>query len=353
EAAALVAVRGRLMREQPRGAMLSVQAAEGELRELLPDGVDIAAVNAPGLCVASGPEPGIAELERRLAGPGHGARRLHTSHAFHSAMMEPVVGPLTERVRSAGLRAPERPFVSAVTGEAITAEQAADPGYWGGHARRPVRFADAVRAAVPAGRTVLVEVGPGTTLTALARATLTGRRGLAAVRTMRRPDEPGDDVRTLLLGVGDLWVSGVGVRWEALHDGPRQRVALPGYPFRRESHWTGPRASAASAPAPAPGPAARAVREDGPAGDDGVRRIVALWEDFLGSGTIGAHDDFFELGGHSLLGTQLVNRMTESLGVPVSLRELYAASAGVPARTGESRPESSRLCSKDPAGTCS
>ncbi|MFD7666490.1 type I polyketide synthase [Streptomyces sp. NPDC059788] len=342
----LVALRGKLMREQPPGAMLSVEAAEEAVLPLLPAGVTVAAVNAPALCVAAGPGEGVAALERLLAEEGVSARRLHTSHAFHSAMMDPVVGPLTEAVRGAALAPYERPFVSGVTGEPITPEQATDPAYWGGHARQPVRFADAVRTAASKGRTVLVEVGPGTTLSTLARATLAGRRGISAVRTMRRPGETGDDMETLLLGIGDLWLAGGEVRWRALHDGPRHRATLPGYPFERERHWIGPSGEqgtgAAGTPAqsadvrPAPSEPKEGPAQERPARPAGLRsayaaprdetekRIVALWEEFLGFEGIGVDDDFYELGGHSLLGTQVVNRMRDELGATVSLRELLS-----------------------------
>ncbi|GAA1920358.1 type I polyketide synthase [Streptantibioticus ferralitis] len=351
----LVALRGKLMREQPPGAMLSVEAAEETLVPLLPQAVSVAAVNAPALCVAAGPEEGVAALERALADAGVAARRLHTSHAFHSAMMDPVVGPLTEAVRGAALVPGERPFVSGVTGEAITPGQATDPAYWGSHARQPVRFADAVRTAASRGRTVLVEVGPGTALSTLSRAALADRRGISTVRTMRRPGEAGDDLETLLLGVGDLWLAGGEMRWHALHDGPRRRAALPGYPFQRERHWIGPgggrSAGTAGSPAEAAdvrpmAPEAKATpsaeeRSTRPAGlrsgyaaprDAAEKRIVALWEAILGFEGIGIHDDFFELGGHSLLGTQLVNRLQDELGVTVSLRKLL--SHPTPAKLG-------------------
>ncbi|MYT14312.1 Acyl transferase domain-containing protein [Streptomyces sp. SceaMP-e96] len=350
----LVALRGRLMREQPPGAMLSVEATEETVGSLLPPGVSIAAVNAPALCVAAGPEEGVSALERALAGSGVAARRLHTSHAFHSVMMDPVVGPLTEAVRGAALVPGERPFVSGVTGEPITPEQATDPAYWGDHARRPVRFADAVRTAASKGRTVLVEVGPGSTLSTLSRAALAGRRGISTVRTMRRPGEAGDDLETLLLGLGDLWLAGGEVQWRALHDGPRLRTALPGYPFQRERHWIGPGGGQGAGTAGLPAQAADVrpmpseldgspaeERPTRPAGlrsgytaprDENEKRIVALWEEFLGFEGIGVNDDFFELGGHSLLGTQLVNRMRDTLGVTVSLRELL--SHPTPAKLG-------------------
>ncbi|WYB32682.1 type I polyketide synthase [Streptomyces sp. SM1P] len=170
DAARLVALRGRLMQDRPTGAMVSIAAPAADIEPLLPDGVSIAAINAPTLCVASGPHEAVAELGGILAAKEITVRPLHTSHAFHSAMMDPVVEPFTEAVAGTPLAAPGLPFVSCVTGRPITAELATDPQYWGTHLRRPVRFADAVCNAIGDGPAVLVEVGPGNTLSTLARA---------------------------------------------------------------------------------------------------------------------------------------------------------------------------------------
>ncbi|MFH8409407.1 type I polyketide synthase [Streptomyces sp. NPDC018019] len=340
DALRLVALRGRLMAGRPAGSMLAVQAPEERVRELLVDGLDIAAVNAPELCVAAGPEPLVAGLADRLAAAGVSARPLHTSHAFHSPMMEPAVAPFTEAVRTARPAAPRLPFASGVTGAAITAEQATDPAYWGGHIRRPVRFADALRSALPAGRCALVEVGPGTTLSSLARAALGTRKGPTVVRTMPRPTEAESERVTLLSGVGDLWLAGAEVDWRALHRGPRRRVALPGYPFARERYWIEPRGGTAdgepvvSAPeeqhsAPPQG-RARTARPGGlrsayaAPDSETEKQVVALWEEFLEYEPVGVHDDFFELGGHSLLATRIANRLSEVLRTQVSVRDVLA-----------------------------
>ncbi|WP_050515057.1 type I polyketide synthase [Streptomyces rimosus] len=337
DALRLVALRGRLMAARPAGAMLSVQAPEERVRELLVDGLDIAAVNAPELCVASGPEQLVADLAERLAATGVPARPLHTSHAFHSPMMEPAVAPFTEAVRTARPAAPQRPFASGVTGAAITAEQATDPAYWGGHIRRPVRFADALRTALPTGRCALVEVGPGTTLSSLARAALGTRKGLTVVRTMPRPTEAESERVTLLSGVGDLWLAGAEVDWRALHRVPRQRVALPGYPFARERYWIEPRGGGQQAAGASEErhsePAQVQARTARPGGlrtayaapdSDTEKQVVALWEEFLEYEPVGVHDDFFELGGHSLLATRIANRLTEVLRKQVSVRDVLA-----------------------------
>ncbi|WP_445398909.1 hybrid non-ribosomal peptide synthetase/type I polyketide synthase [Streptomyces sp. LE64] len=348
DAARLVALRGTLMQEQPTGAMLSVAAPATEVEPLLPPGVSIAAVNAPALCVASGPHEAVAELAARLAAAEVAVRPLHTSHAFHSAMMDPVVEPFTRAVAEAPLAAPGLPFVSCITGEPVTTELATDPEYWGSHMRRPVRFADAVRTAVADRPAVLVEVGPGNTLSTLARAC--GRPDgprAAAVTTMRRPDESVDDARVLRTALGDLWLFGGAVHWPALHEGRRERVELPGYPFQRQRYWIEPRGAApdGSLAADLAGPGTEPAKEAAAEGAGVVRAtrpstlvtayaapadewettIAGVWEELFGIAPIGTRDDFFELGGHSLLATQVLNRLQATTGVTVPMGALLTA----------------------------
>ncbi|WP_237774413.1 non-ribosomal peptide synthetase/type I polyketide synthase [Actinosynnema sp. ALI-1.44] len=340
DAARLVAVRGKLMRDLPTGSMVSIAAAAADVEPLLPPAVSIAAVNAPTLCVASGPHDAIAQLTERLTAQELTVRPLHTSHAFHSSMMDPIVEPYTRTVAEATLDAPGRPFVSCVTGEPITAELATDPSYWGTHMRRPVRFADAVRAAVGGRPAVLVEVGPGNTLSTLARAAeWADQPRPAVVTTMRRPDESVADGQVLRTAVGDVWLFGGAVDWPAMHDGGRGRVELPGYPFQRDRYWIEPRGTGQAADItgqitehedPAADELPKATRPGTlvtpyvePA-DDLETAIAGVWEELFGIAPIGTRDNFFELGGHSLLATQVLNRMRAAVGATVPMSELLA-----------------------------
>ncbi|HKV08487.1 MAG TPA: beta-ketoacyl synthase N-terminal-like domain-containing protein, partial [Thermoanaerobaculia bacterium] len=144
DALTLVAERGRLMGAMEPGAMLSVPLPEAEILPLLLPGLSIAAVNAPSRTVVAGPEPAVEELARALDGKSVKHRRLHTSHAFHSELMEPAVEPFLAALRRVRFHAPQIPFVSNVTGTWITAEEATDPGYWARHLRGTVRFADGI-----------------------------------------------------------------------------------------------------------------------------------------------------------------------------------------------------------------
>lgn len=235
DAAALVALRGRLMSEAPAGAMLAIAATEPDARGWGDgSGLSLAAVNGPSACVLAGTFDAIEALERRLSADGIGCSRLHTSHAFHSHLMDGIVERFRDAVAARPRHAPAKPFVSNVTGTWITEAQAIDPGYWARHLREPVRFADGVATlAATCGR--FVEVGPGATLTTLARQTAKHVAGIAA---LPKPDasEPADV--TFLSAVARLWTEGVAIDWAPLHDrARRRRVALPTYPFERQRHW--------------------------------------------------------------------------------------------------------------------
>ena len=236
DALALVAARGRLMQALPAGAMLAVPLSEAELQPWLSDSVSLAAVNAPALSVVSGPTDAIADVEARLAAGGVMCRRLETSHAFHSAMMDPMLGAFRAAVDGRAPAAPRVPFVSNVTGTWITADEATSPDYWAQHLRQPVRFAAGIEALEQAGERVWLEVGPGRTLASLVRQT--GGSARTVVTSLRHPQESGSDQGQLLTALGRLWVSGVSVDWAGFSAGEqRRRIPLPTYPFERRRYW--------------------------------------------------------------------------------------------------------------------
>ncbi|MFR9676992.1 type I polyketide synthase, partial [Streptomyces sp. TR06-5] len=340
DALRLAARRGALMQQLPPGAMLSVALDEAALVPMMPEGLSLAAVNAPGLCVVSGPQDTVEAFAQELAGRDIGHTRLHTSHAFHSAMIEPALAELAEEVRGLTAAAPRVPYLSNRTGDWITAGQIADPAYWTGHARDAVRFGDGVDRLLEQEDLLLVEAGPGRTLTTLARGA-DGALRRTLVPTMPGPDDEADAQDFLLTAVGRLWASGADIDWDALEGtgGTRHRVALPGYRFQRRRHWV-------EAPA-GTGTAAQPVidtpddEDDEPAHLDSrpelstpyqeprdarERTVAAVWQDLLGVSPVGVHDNFIELGGHSLLATRVVARLKEETGVALPMRELVQAS---------------------------
>ncbi|MFF3426898.1 type I polyketide synthase [Streptomyces sp. NPDC002602] len=248
DACRVVAARGRLMQALPAGgAMAAVQAAEDEL-PALPAGVSVAAVNGPRSLVLSGDEDAVDALVRDFAGQGRRTKRLVVSHAFHSALMDPMLAEFAEVLGSVEFHRPKTPVVSGLTGT-VAGDELLTPAYWVTHARETVRFADAVTTALGRGVDKLLELGPGGPLTAMAEEVLSdaGRHeDVTAVPVLRGG---GDEARAALTAAGRLHAAGASVDWSALFApyGAR-RTDLPTYAFQHERYWI--------APAPAGEPAA-------------------------------------------------------------------------------------------------
>ena len=242
EALELVAVRGRLMDEMPAGAMLAAPLSEARAQEFLNAEICLAAVNAPALCVFSGPIPAIEALKAQLSGRGLVSRTLHTSHAFHSGMMDPVVGPFVQKMRTIRPRVPQIPYLSNVTGTWMKPEAALDPEYWGRHLRQTVRFGDGLAEVLKYPEVVLLEVGPGQTLATLAgQQPSKGGAESLMLSSLRAPQVQQSDEAFLLNTLGRLWLSGSAVSWAGFYARERRRrVPLPTYPFERQRYWIGP-----------------------------------------------------------------------------------------------------------------
>jgi amino acid adenylation domain-containing protein len=320
DALALVAERGRMMQALPGGAMLAVRLPEAELAALLPAGCDIAAVNAPSLCVAAGPEPAIAALEAKLIASGGMARRLHTSHAFHSSMMDPIVGAFTARVRAVALRGPDLPYVSCVTGGWVSEAETTSPDYWARHFRAPVRFADGLATILADGPPVLLEVGPGNTLATLARQG--GARSVVASLPDAGRAQPDD--AALLEALGRLWVAGVAPDWRAVHaPARRRRVALPTYRFQRARHWID--AAPPASPSPEPAIPMTATVPAVPEHVATIRAAIAGIFETLSGEDVAAADpamSFLEMGFDSLFLSQVTQQLQSRFGVRITFRQL-------------------------------
>jgi amino acid adenylation domain-containing protein len=233
DALRFVAQRARLMQDIPGGAMLAVRLSEESLRAQLGEGLDLAAVNAPNLCVAAGSFEAIEALELSL-GVDVQHRRLRTSHAFHSAMMDGAVAALTEAARALRCAAPLIPYVSSVSGRFMTEDALRDPGYFAQHCRATVRFADALRAACAGRRPLVIEVGPGRTLSAMAAQILATEDHVGISHSLIQGEH--DALECMREAASRLWVGSVPIAWQALQREAR-RVPLPSYPFERVSCW--------------------------------------------------------------------------------------------------------------------
>jgi acyl transferase domain-containing protein/acyl carrier protein len=236
----LVAARGRLMQSLPAGAMLAIPLSEDELRPMLGASLALAATNAATLSVASGPIDVVDALEASLKATDIECRRLRTSHAFHSAMMDPILEEFVALVEKAAPQPPTIPFVSNLTGTWITAEQATDPGYWTGHLRQTVRVKEGLATLLGEEEYCLLEVGPGQTMTALARLQ-PGSNTRPVIPSLRHPQQDQPDLAGILNALGRLWQSGASVDWDGFYAGERRhRVSLPSYPFELRRYWIEP-----------------------------------------------------------------------------------------------------------------
>lgn len=238
EGLALLAERGRLMEALPEGAMSVVRLSEEDLAPLLPPALAIAAVNAPGLCTVSGTPAEIEALEGQMAARGIACHRLKTSHAFHSAMMDPILDAFAARVGQTALCPPQIPYLSNVTGRWITSEEATDPAYWVAHLREAVRFADGLNLLLQTPDQALLEVGPGKSLTALVRRHPAKIETHLLLLSLGDPKSASSEYTALTEALGRLWMAGIQIDWAAYHaPAQRRRVSLPTYPFERVRCW--------------------------------------------------------------------------------------------------------------------
>ncbi|MDB9527410.1 SDR family NAD(P)-dependent oxidoreductase [Oscillatoria sp. CS-180] len=240
-ALALIAIRGRLMQQMPSGAMLAISLAADALAPWLGPELELAVLNGPNSSVVSGPEAAIADLQQRLQAQSINCRRLQTSHAFHSQMMAPIVETFVADVATNSLQAPQIPYLSNVTGTWITATEATQPEYWGQHLRQTVQFSSGVEQLLLDPHAIVLEVGPGRTLTSLIRRQFTVECDRLLLTSLRHPKEQKSDAAGLMTTLGQLWLAGCDLNWRAFYQHEqRYRVPLPTYPFQRKRYWVDP-----------------------------------------------------------------------------------------------------------------
>ena len=342
DALRLVAARGRMMQEMPAGSMLSVRLPAAQVEELIAEPLSLAAVNAPSLCVVSGPTADIQRLQKQLEEQDIGCAFLHTSHAFHSAMMDPIVTPFSELVLTVPLSPPKIPYVSTATGTWVTDDQATDPTFWGRQLRGAVLFADGINTLLKSTTCVLLELGPRNTATTLAKQQISDLNRQIAVPSLGSTDEAHAELAAMLHAVGHLWAAGVAIDWNAFYrEENRIRTWLPGYPFERRRHWLeAPVADEAtlSAAEQRSGLSDEAESADERVAEVAVgnsldpqrqtvaRKLATVWQELLGVDEIELDDNFFDLGGDSLMAAGLRAQINKAFDKSMDADDLVSAS---------------------------
>ncbi len=341
DALTLVAARGRLMQQVPTGAMLSIVISEEEILPFLASSeLSLAANNAPRLCVVSGAEHHITQLEQQMNDENITCRRLHVSHAFHSNSMDLILETFTRLVSKIKLSSPQIPYISNVTGTWITASQATDPNYWSKHLRQTVRFMEGIQTLTQAQNTILLEVGSGSTLSTLAKLTVEKSTASNVLYSISHPLDQQSDITLLLNTLGQLWLRGININWSKLYTHEqRHRISLPTYPFEQQRYWINPPAINYSHQMESK------QKKEGTCSSDInntslysrpnlhnnyvaphseiEQKIAEIWQNLLGVNQIGIHDNFFDLGGNSLITTQFITLVLNTFDVELPQRSLF------------------------------
>ena len=341
DALALVAARGKLMQQQSSGSMLAVPLPETDVQAFLGKELSIAAINSPSACVVSGKSEAIAALYNYLATKGINCRRLHTSHAFHSQMMEAVLEPFTLALKTVNLKSPQIPFISNVTGTWIKNNEATNPSYWSQHLRSCVKFSPGLSEFLKQPECIFLEVGPGRTLSTLTKQHLACDTKHIVLTSLPHPQEQQADVAFLLNTLARLWMVGTEVDWTKFYSHKqRYRLPLPTYPFERQRYWIEAKlpsfldevsqvvsSNVNLQAAETKNLSSHYLRPKlsnsytAPT-NELEEKIAKIWQEVLGIEQVGIYDNFYEMGGDSLIATQLASRLQARFPVELTLHDL-------------------------------
>ncbi len=237
----LVCSRGRLMQGLEKGSMLVVPLDEKIVDVYLNEELSIAGLNAPGLTVVSGNDAAIEVLINTLGEKDIETTRLHTSHAFHSSMMEPILDEFKSLFKDITFGEIISPYISNSSGDWAQSDEVANADYWANHLRDTVRFADGMATLMSASDAVFIECGPGHTLSTFARQSAEKHNGHSIIQSIRHPKQEIDDKGVALEALGRLWLAGVDIDWSLAHGNlPRRRIPLPTYAFDHQYFWIEP-----------------------------------------------------------------------------------------------------------------
>lgn len=347
DAVQAIAVRSQAVQDLPPGGLLAVSGSRDEVQPLLPDGTWIAVISGPHQLVVAGPAGLLDDARGSLERAGLVCRRVPSTHPAHGPIAAPAVPAFDQALRRLRLRPPTIDFYSANTGRLASAADATDPAFWSRQLVQPVVFADAADALTAApGRLLMIEVGPGQTLTSVVRRhpTVISGRHRVLPTLAHRPEQPLAQTRSALAALAEVWTAGHALDWAAVEGLTAiGRTSVPGYPYERARHWVTPAAvastaeevtaSSASSDAAARAPiavepqrapvrvSARPAEPAGPAST--IDRLRQLYTAILGEGGIAPDTGFFDLGGNSLTAVELMSRVRAEFGVELGVAALF------------------------------
>jgi acyl transferase domain-containing protein/acyl carrier protein len=238
QALSLVAYRGKLIQSCESGAMLVVNAETSKLEEILPAQLSLAVVNAPQLNMISGPVVDIEAFEVVLKQNNISYTRLPGDRAGHSSTLDPILDEFESFIEAMDLNVPQIPFISNVTGDWISDEEATSAFYWRKHLRQTVQFHKGLTKLIQQENTAFIEIGAGRGLSTIAKRHPSASRALKAYASMKSANKKTDDNVILYELLGALWLDQYALNWDSLASKEQcHLVNLPTYAFDRQSYW--------------------------------------------------------------------------------------------------------------------
>ena len=340
DALRLVIKRGVLMQQTQPGAMLSISASVKEIQPLLYQypNISIAAINSSSLCVVSGTIQDIKEFQCATTSAGINNKLLHTSHAFHSVMMDSILDEFRSVVAGVKVNNQAIPVISNLTGQPATDDELCNPDYWVKHLRNEVKFEAGIDHILRNEQAIFIEMGPGNTLSTFVRSNSNRTQQHKVVPMVRRQSDKAEDLQLFLKGLGLLWQYGINPSWQSLHEQEkRKKLSLHSYAFEKVAYpvnvdaykmiagLMGNRSENQLPVAVADGETANIAIPPAYSGQPTAQhaQLINIWNDFFGKTGITEEDDFFEIGGDSLKALTMANRLHKIYGVSISIRDFF------------------------------
>lgn len=337
DAIKIVLKRGKLLSKIEAGEMLSINISEVNLSLLITDEISICGINSPENCVVGGSRTSISKFEKKLKDLGFVFRKLNTSHAFHSHLVDPILREFESELQEIKWNEPAISFISTLTGKLVNAGEISSPGYWSRHLRQTVRFSQGAEILLKRERMAMIEIGPGFVLSTFIKQQAPSPDSHKCFSTLKHHDVPGMD-KCMYSLLGNLWL--LGIKWNTAsyyQNKPVRKRSLPTYAFEKTTYpfevdlsdfkvWNALKKTGKQrlfSPVhhiPANSEAMIQVKQANEPVSEMEKLLSDIWLDFFGLQTIGTKEDFFELGGDSLKAMQLISKIDEAMNVKISLK---------------------------------